>query len=162
MRGHRVLPFSTASEILNDVWSSVDGVDWIRETENALWSPRHEYSVYVFAGKLWVVAGNARPLKNDIWTLEIKGLSFLTQPVVEDFAGTEYIYRARADFNASGRSIRYRLVEAPDWLKVDAATGVVRGTPPVPGKYQVVLEASDEANELARQEYELHIIKLGS
>lgn len=147
---------------LNDLWYSADGATWMELKTETIWSPRHEYSVYVFDGKLWMVAGNAWPLTNDAWALEIKGLSFLTQPVVEDFAGTEYVYRSRADFNVSGKPVRYRLIEAPGWLKVDPETGVLRGTPMVPGEFRVVIEASDEAGEAARQEYKLFIIKLGS
>lgn len=147
---------------LNDLWYSADGADWRQLPTETVWSPRHEYSVYVFAGKLWVVAGNAWPLVNDAWVLEIKGLSFLTQPVVEDFAGTEYVYRARADFNASGKPVRYRLLEAPDWLAVDAASGVVRGTPAASGEFRVALEAFDDAGETARQDYTLSILEIGS
>ncbi len=143
----------------NDVWFSANGVDWNQLVSEEVWSPRHEFSAYVFDGKLWVVGGNAWPLQNDAWYLEIKGLTFLTQPVLEEFSGTQYTYRARADFNASGRKVRYRLVEAPRWLSVDPNTGVIRGTPPAEGKFAITVEAFDEAGESARQTFTLHVIK---
>ena len=37
-----------------------------------------------------MVAGNAWPLKNDVWRFRVDGPTFLTQPVIEEFAGGEY------------------------------------------------------------------------
>jgi hypothetical protein len=115
-------------------------------------------SVYAFDGKLWVVGGMVWPLMNDVWSLDIPGLTFLTQPVIEDFVGTRYVYRARADFNRSRDKVRYRLVDSPAWLRVDAETGLVEGTAPTPGDAQVTIEAGDAAGETARQSYTLHIL----
>jgi hypothetical protein len=152
---------------LNDVWYSADGAEWHQLTAPQCWSPRHEISPYVFREKLWVVGGNAWPLQNDAWTLDIPGLSFVTQPLVEDFATAQYTYRARADFHPSRRPLRYRLLKAPPWLKVDEATGVVRGIlpevrPPATDDgshgYEVELEASDGAGETAAQAWTLHVI----
>jgi hypothetical protein len=156
MGGFRAEP---AFANFNDVWFSADGADWNQLVSEEVWSPRHEFSAYVFDGKLWVVGGNAWPLQNDAWYLEIKGLTFLTQPVIEEFVGTEYIYRAWADFNASGQKVRYRLVEAPRWLSVDSDAGVIRGTPPEEGNFVVAVEAFDAAGETARQSFTLYVIK---
>lgn len=152
--GYRAEP---ASENFGDVWYSSDGVTWKRLVSEHLWVARHEHSVYVHNDTLWVVAGNTWPLVNDAWSLRIPGLTFLTQPVVEEYAGAEYTYRAEADFNASAGPVHYRLTEAPDWLKVDAARGVVRGIPPSVGEYKVILEASDASGETARQTCTLHV-----
>ncbi len=141
---------------LNDVWYSTDGMDWTRFEGEHTWSPRHELSALVYADALWVVAGNEWPLKNDVWRLHIPGLSFVTRPAIEDYASTEYTYRAKVDFGATG--VRYRLIEAPSWMTVDVKTGVVRGTPPEPGDYSVVLEASDVQGASARQDFTLHIL----
>ncbi len=143
----------------NDVWYSADGAAWDQLQTEDVWSPRHEYSLYVFDDKLWMVGGNAWPLVNDVWYLEIKGLTFLSQPVIEEVAGNEYTYRAKADFNAGGGKLTYRLAEAPGWLTIDSATGVIRGTPLEPGDHRVTVEASDAAGESARQTYTLHIDK---
>jgi Cadherin-like beta sandwich domain/Putative Ig domain len=148
-------------ENLGRVWYSGDGADWNELVTETAWSPRHELSAYVFDGKLWVVAGNSWPLKNDVWCLDLPGLVFLSQPVVEEFVTAQYTYRARADFNASGGDVRYRLVDGPAWLSVDAETGLVRGTPDVVGDCEVILEAFDDAGETARQTYTLHVLSLG-
>jgi hypothetical protein len=142
----------------DDVWYSADGAEWHRLTTGTIWSPRHEISVYAFDDKLWVIGGNAWPLMNDAWYLEIKGLTFLTQPPVEELAGAEYTYRARADFNAGGGKVRYRLVEAPAWLSIHPETGLVRGTPETAEEARVTIEASDDAGERVRQTYTLHVI----
>jgi hypothetical protein len=143
----------------NDVWYSADGAEWSPLVTEDVWSSRHEFSLYVFDDKLWMVGGNAWPLQNDVWYLEIKGFTFLTQPVIEEVAGNEYTYRAKADFNGSGGKLSYRLVDAPRWLSVDPTTGLVRGTPVEPGDFRVIVEASDTAGETARQAYTLHILK---
>jgi len=144
-----------------DVWYSADGRDWGELKTEDIWTPRHEISTYVFDDKLWVVAGNAWPLMNDVWYLEIPGLVFLSQPIIEDFVTARYSYRAHADFNASGQPVRYRFLESPDWLDIDSDTGLVRGTPEEVGDFQIAIEAYDEAGEKARQSYTLHVIPLG-
>jgi hypothetical protein len=142
----------------NDVWYSANGADWSELVTETVWSPRHEISAYVFAGRIWVVAGNEWPLKNDVWSLEIPGLVFLTQPVVEEFVYAQYTYRAHADFNESTGEVKYRLVDSPEWLHVDPDTGVVWGTPTILGEFEVTVEAYDTTGETARQSYTLHVI----
>ena len=161
-------------ENLGDVWYSADGAEWHELTFPATcrhsgdnnvpvvvgrstWAPRHEMSALVLDDRLYVAGGMVWPLMNDVWCLEIPGLMFTTQPVIEDFVGTRYVYRARADFNRSRDKVRYRLDEGPAWLTVGAESGVVEGTAPAPGDVQVSLEAFDEAGETARQSYMLHI-----
>lgn len=141
-----------------DAWYSSDGVNWREYISDPMWSPRHELSAYVFRDRLWVVAGNAWPLKNDVWYLEIPGLAFLTQPVIEEFVTARYDYQAFADFNASGEPVRYRLIEGPSWLTVDGETGQLDGTPDEAGDVTVTIEAYDSAGETARQSYTLHVL----
>lgn len=145
-------------ENFGDVWYSTDGKAWNQLHTEACWSARHELSAYVFQDKLWVIAGNPWPLFNDVWALEIPGLCFLSQPVLEQHAGTLYRYKARADFNKSLHPVHYRLTIAADWLAVNEMTGVVRGlTPNEGGVFPIALEAFDAAGEIARQEYTLHV-----
>ena len=144
----------------NDTWYSADGASWREFVSVPAWSPRHELSAYVFRDRLWVVGGNAWPLMNDVWYLEIKGLSFLTQPVIEEFLGAQYTYRALADFNTSGEKVRYRLVEGPSWLGIDMESGLLRGTPEEVGDTTVTIEAYDDEGESTRQSYTLHILPL--
>ncbi len=135
----------------NDVWSSSDGKNWRELTTDTIWSPRHELSAYVHDGKLWVVAGNSWPLRNDVWSLEIKGLTFVTQPVIEEFVNSRYRYEARADFNSGGGPVSYRLVKGPSWIWMDAKTGIMTGVPDKTGDSEVSIEAFDAAGETARQ-----------
>jgi hypothetical protein len=55
-----------------DVWFTEDGVTWKELVSGPRFSPRHEPTVYVFDNSLWVVAGNAWPLVNDVWRLTLK------------------------------------------------------------------------------------------
>ena len=161
-------------ENLGDVWYSADGAEWQQLTfpatcrhsgdnnvpvvvNRSAWAPRHEMSAMVLDDKLYVAGGMVWPLMNDVWCLEIPGLMFTTQPVIEDFVGTRYVYRARADFNGSRDRVRYRLVEGPAWLTVGAESGVVEGEAPSAGEFPVTIEAFDEAGETARQSYTLQI-----
>jgi hypothetical protein len=147
-------------ENLSDVWYSSDGKNWHQLQTETNPSARHEHSPYVFDGKLWVVAGNSWPLLNDVWSLEIPGLTFLSQPVIEDYVGAEYSYHARADFGASAKVVRYRLAKAPQWLKLNEQTGLVQGIAPAAGDYEIALEAYTPNGETARQNFVLHIENL--
>lgn len=56
----------------NDVWSTVDGVQWRLETESAAWPKRTHAQAIVFDGKLWLMGGGrwhpeTVPL-NDVWS----------------------------------------------------------------------------------------------
>jgi len=143
----------------NDLWYSADGANWKLLVTEHIWEPRHEVSAYVHDDKLWVVGGNAWPLKTDAWSLLITGLTFVSQPVVEEFVHAQYSYTAQADFGAG--NARYRLVDGPPWLKIDRKSGLIRGTPPSTGDFPVVVEAHDDAGATVRQAYTLHVIRTG-
>jgi hypothetical protein len=54
-----------------DVWYSSDGRRWHQLHSNVIWKERHEHSAFVFQDKLWVAGGHARPLSNEVWSLEL-------------------------------------------------------------------------------------------
>jgi hypothetical protein len=55
--------------ILNDIWSSPDGVNWTLEIENAAFSPRYAHTATVFDGKLWIIGGEDGVYEsNDVWS----------------------------------------------------------------------------------------------
>lgn len=54
---------------LSDTWYTTDGVNWTEVKSDPVWSPRHEPTIYVYQDSLWLVAGNAWPLMNDVWKL---------------------------------------------------------------------------------------------
>jgi hypothetical protein len=162
-------------ENLGDVWYSSDWVDWrmletspsIRHSghnnvsyklSDSTWAPRHEESVYTFDNALWVVGGMVWPLKNDVWKIEIPGLCFVTQPVLEAYVGGFYEYQAQADFNHNLGRVQYRLNNGSNWLAVDEDSGLLHGTPPQTGDLEVCLEAHDVGGETTQQDYTIHVI----
>ena len=54
-----------------DVWYSRDGKNWQELKAKTVWKARHEHSLYVFDDRLWVVAGHAMPLSNEVWSLKL-------------------------------------------------------------------------------------------
>jgi hypothetical protein len=57
------------SKNFEDTWYTTDGVNWTEIKSDNGWSPRHEPTIYVFQGSLWLAAGNSWPLMNDVWKL---------------------------------------------------------------------------------------------
>jgi hypothetical protein len=56
---------------LNDVWSSEDGVHWLKETSNAPWHQRLWFNSVVYRDRIWVMGGwSNNPYKNhdDVWS----------------------------------------------------------------------------------------------
>ena len=53
----------------NDVWSSVDGVNWTEETAAAGWGLRSQGRSVVYDSKMWVIGGTdgTSPYWNDVW-----------------------------------------------------------------------------------------------
>src|SRR6185503_17526064 len=63
---------SNYTGVLNDIWSSPDGIHWNLEAAHAAFSPRWGFSLAVFNDKLWLIGGSAAPfqsnnLLNDVW-----------------------------------------------------------------------------------------------
>lgn len=145
---------------LNDVWWSDDGEQWHELKTSAIWSPRHEISPYVLNNKLWVVAGNGWPLCNDIWQLDIPGMAFLGEPVLEDYTNALYQYQAKADFHQDGGPLNYQLLNSPNWLTVDQTTGLVHGqAPDTISTCEIILKATSQQGQCVTQAWQLNIIK---
>lgn len=60
-----------ASEQKNDVWSSVDGVSWVKVTNSAEFTPRSEFASVVFNSKMWIVGHK----DEDMWS-SVDGLTW--------------------------------------------------------------------------------------
>lgn len=56
---------------LSGVWFSQDGRQWTQLSTETTWKERHEHAVFVFQDKLWLAAGHAQPLSNEVWSLHI-------------------------------------------------------------------------------------------
>jgi hypothetical protein len=54
-----------------DVWYSQNGNTWKELKSDVIWKARHEHSAFVFQEKIWVAGGHARPLSNEVWSLNL-------------------------------------------------------------------------------------------
>jgi hypothetical protein len=54
-----------------DVWFSRDGKDWTRLTAKTMWKERHEISAFVMKDRIWIAGGHAKPLSNEVWSLQL-------------------------------------------------------------------------------------------
>jgi hypothetical protein len=144
------------SKNLGDVWYSCNGKDWKKLETKHSWSPRHALSVYVYKDRIWVVGGNSWPLKNDVWSLYIHGLSFITTPEVGGQVDLLYRYYFDADFNSSCGPISYELVSGPSWLRLDTSEKMLTGIPSAPGDYVIKLRAFDGV-ETVDQEFVISV-----
>jgi hypothetical protein len=63
--------FGDGASLKNDVWSSVDGKNWIQETASAAWSPRAYHAAVIHDRKIWVLGGGNYVPKyralSDVW-----------------------------------------------------------------------------------------------
>jgi len=65
--------FDQSGNCLNDVWSSADGKQWARDTENAFSAARGAFGTTVYNGAAWVIAGLINGKEgtgtptNDVW-----------------------------------------------------------------------------------------------
>ena len=66
--------FNKKGKILNDVWSSPDGINWTQMNNTEGWSARYSHASVVFNEKIWVLGGRggAEPSFetkfNDVWS----------------------------------------------------------------------------------------------
>ena len=60
-------PKTPQRKYFNDVWSSVDGVNWECHLEHAPWAPRSMHEVAVFDDQIWVMEGSDGANRNDVW-----------------------------------------------------------------------------------------------
>jgi hypothetical protein len=63
--------WSKEHENFADVWSSADGRSWEKLETATIWKARHEHSVFVHQDRLWLAGGHAKPLSNEVWSLEL-------------------------------------------------------------------------------------------
>jgi 5-hydroxyisourate hydrolase-like protein (transthyretin family) len=56
-------------DVVNDVWYSENGSEWVEATDSAAFSKRWAHASVVFDGKIWVIGGQGNTINasNDIW-----------------------------------------------------------------------------------------------
>lgn len=65
--GDRIEP----SKKLNDVWISKNLITWKKIKFKKIWSPRHEHSAFIVGDEIYIMAGHADPLNNEVWKFTI-------------------------------------------------------------------------------------------
>lgn len=60
------------AEYFSDVWSSEDGINWIKIVDNSPWQNRRSIQIVDFKDKMWLMGGWGPQVgyKNDIWSSE--------------------------------------------------------------------------------------------
>jgi len=77
--------------LLNDVWSSSDGISWTEEVPNNLsssFTPRTNHSTVIFQNKIWVIGGGglSNTFYNDVWSSP-DGINWTQETGNATFAG---------------------------------------------------------------------------
>ena len=76
------------SSVLNDVWSSSDGVTWTQVTSAASWSGRYRFGALAYSNQMWVLGGctaiSTATYTNDVW---------FSQPTFAIMLGSYYLYQ---------------------------------------------------------------------
>ena len=53
---------------LRDVWSSLNGLEWVCKTANAGWTARDMHAAVAHNGRIWVIGGYDGECRNDVWS----------------------------------------------------------------------------------------------
>jgi hypothetical protein len=75
-------------EVADDVWSSRDGINWIKETNNAGFISRGSHTCVVFKNKIWIIGGlsNSGEFLNDVWSSS-DGVNWIQENIRSGFRG---------------------------------------------------------------------------
>jgi len=96
--GHKLLNFAGKlwilggtlqnSTLVNDVWSSENGVDWKQVTPTAGFSPRRNFDAFVYKDRIWVTGGEnaAGEYPPEIWW-SVNGYYWVSTTAKADFGG---------------------------------------------------------------------------
>ena len=78
------------------VWSSTDGANWRKVTDQAGWSPRLAAATVIFKGRMWILGGtedyyfgDQRSLKNDVWS-SADGIAWRQEVAAAPWAARAY------------------------------------------------------------------------
>lgn len=85
--GGNAQPFPLhATDKVNDVWSSSDGINWTQEIAvGATFSPRSYHQAVAFNNKLWVIGGSSTEgYSNDVWSSS-DGKNWTQESIIGDF-----------------------------------------------------------------------------
>jgi hypothetical protein len=85
-------PVSPAN-VVNDVWKSSNGIDWVQVTANAPFARRMRHSAFVLNGRLWVLGGQISDgAGGTLWSLDAWSTTDGVQWTEEDTDGLNASY----------------------------------------------------------------------
>ncbi len=124
-------PYGINSGNSNEVWYSSDGAKWYKYYREKTFLPRHAPFTVVFNDNIYVFGGYANNdnFYNDVWKLNINKLTITSEPIKTIDINSHYTYSVHADFSANNDTIRYRIRNAPLWMSIDSASGLISGVP---------------------------------
>jgi hypothetical protein len=105
---------SRSTDPVNDIWSSIDGINWIKEISAAEFAPRHNHQTIVWNNKLWLLGGeNNGTSFTDLWssadgrhwTLETDVTKFKLTGKLVDFKNKLWFIELGNEKNASWSSV---------------------------------------------------------
>lgn len=73
--------------VKNDIWSSSDGINWVKEKENAHFSSRQKHQIVEFKGALYLIGGNANDFgsMNEVWrSTNAIDWTLINSPVIDN------------------------------------------------------------------------------
>jgi hypothetical protein len=119
--GTYATPQAPEELLLNDVWSSANGIEWTRHTAEAPWSARRYHDVCVWDEKLWVLEGcNEEP-----WIDDRTGKFAVITEVREVFEGDPGVgdlQQNRKDVWWSADGLEWHEVKGTPWAPRHAAS----------------------------------------
>lgn len=105
--------------IKNDIWSSADGINWVKEKENADFSPRREHEAFVFNNELYLIGGNdnSADSKNESWR-STNGIDWklANSPITSNSLATSQVVFFNNYFWLLERNVAHNLRRSADGL----------------------------------------------
>ena len=117
---------SSASNLLNDVWLSADGRNWMEETA-ADWSARSKHQAVAHNGRLYVMGGDAGGNKNDVWS-SADGRTWVEETAAAEWSARNG-HQAVAHngllyvLGGSGKNDVWSSADGQNWVEMTAAAG---------------------------------------
>ncbi len=136
------LPSSGSSPELNDVWSSIDGMNWTQEVAQAPFAARHGHEVVVYNGKMWLIGGTDGSAFNDVWsttdgvnwTLETNSAAFPARLFHQALVFNNALVVVGGRSNTSGLNDVWSSTDGVTWTRLIANAAF-----PITGGHSVVL-----------------------
>jgi len=84
---------------------------------------------------------------------------FACPDVIRLLGDVQYEHKSVAENASAGETLRFRLIEGPEWLHLDSKTGRMTGTPPAPGVATVRFRVETDIGRSAEQAFSLKILR---